>query len=201
MVKKATPKGAYPKGTRTSSRPRRVLKKTLTRGKKSSQKKVISHLVERSSQLLKTDKILVDNFVSLQKVMTNLAVKFDHLSTQLTKLLDLFEISAKALAEKDVHLDKERRDSKQILNKLENLEGQNKIIARGLSLMHDKIPHQEGFEEEQVPGQMQKPTVTGQMQKPTPQPMQRPAQSVQPQGPTDQYYKSISSQPKKLPRS
>ncbi len=159
--------------------------------KKKTSSKKSSHSVSKNNQLARTDKILVDNFVSLQKVMTNLAVKFDHLSTQLSNLLNLFEISAKSLAEKDVHLEKERRDNKQILNKLENLEGQNKIIAKGLSLMHDKIPHPEEIGEENSPGQMpQKPIMQN----------QAPPQSSQvPRGQGDQYYKSISSEPKKLP--
>ena len=46
-----------------------------------------------------TNQILVENFVSLQKVMTNLSIKFDNLSMQISKLLELFEISAKTLAE------------------------------------------------------------------------------------------------------
>ncbi|MBI2056746.1 hypothetical protein HYT91_00645, partial [Candidatus Pacearchaeota archaeon] len=32
---------------------------------------------------------LVENFVSLQKVMTNLSVRFDELSNQISKLLEL----------------------------------------------------------------------------------------------------------------
>ncbi|NMB66704.1 hypothetical protein GYA25_01435, partial [Candidatus Woesearchaeota archaeon] len=38
---------------------------------------------------------LIENFVSLQRVMTNLAVKLEDLSSQISKLLELFEISAK----------------------------------------------------------------------------------------------------------
>lgn len=41
------------------------------------------------------ENVLVENFVSLQKVMTNLSLKFDNLTNQISKLLDLFEISAK----------------------------------------------------------------------------------------------------------
>lgn len=84
-----------------------------------------------------TEKILVENFVSLQKVMTNLALKFDNLASQISKLLELFEISAKSLAHKDFSLEKGDKENKEVIAKLDNLIGQNKIIARGLTLMHE----------------------------------------------------------------
>ncbi|MCH8945452.1 MAG: hypothetical protein IIA85_00845 [Nanoarchaeota archaeon] len=83
------------------------------------------------------EKILIENFVSLQKVMTNLSMKFDNLASQISKLLELFEMSAKSLAHKDFGLEKEDKDSKEVIAKLDNLLGQNKIIAKGLTLMHE----------------------------------------------------------------
>lgn len=88
------------------------------------------------------EKILVENFVSLQKVMTTLSFKFDNLASQISKLLELFEISAKNLAHKDFGLEKEGKDNKEVIAKLDNLLGQNKIIAKGLTLMHEANPHQ-----------------------------------------------------------
>ena len=86
-----------------------------------------------------SNSILLENFVSLQRVMTNLAVKLDDLSSNLSKLLELFEISAKALAEKDFDVEK---DNKEILDKLNGLVDQNKILARGMALMHERIPRE-----------------------------------------------------------
>jgi hypothetical protein len=83
------------------------------------------------------ERILVENFVSLQKVMTNLSLKFDNLASQISKLLELFEISAKSLAHKDFGLEKESKDNKEVIVKLDSLLGQNKIIAKGLTLMHE----------------------------------------------------------------
>ncbi|MBI2044352.1 hypothetical protein HYT24_03245 [Candidatus Pacearchaeota archaeon] len=77
------------------------------------------------------EKILIENFVSLQRVMTNLSVKFDDLTRQLTKLLELFEISAKTIAEKKHFGDKEMTD------KLNNLVEQNKTLAKGITLLHE----------------------------------------------------------------
>ncbi len=56
----------------------------------------------KSKKLSRTelDKILIDNFINLQKVLTNLSVKFEDLSSNITKLLQLFEISAKSFGEK-----------------------------------------------------------------------------------------------------
>lgn len=81
----------------------------------------------------KVEHVLIENFVSLQKVMTNLAVKFDSLSSQISKLLELFEISAKTLAEKG-----EIGGDKKVAEKLDNLLEQNKIIAKGITLLHEK---------------------------------------------------------------
>jgi len=85
------------------------------------------------------EKVLVQNFVSLQKVMTNLSLKFDNLTGQISKLLELFELSAKSLAEKDFELDKSNKDNRKIMEKIEGVLDQNKTIARGLTLMNEKI--------------------------------------------------------------
>ena len=82
------------------------------------------------------EKVLVTNFVSLQKVMTNLSIDFNKLNTQISKLLELFEISAKALAEKDIKLDTGKGEKKMI-ERLDTLLDQNKIIARSLTLLHE----------------------------------------------------------------
>ena len=87
-----------------------------------------------------TAQVLLENFVSLQRVLTNLALKVDSLTTQISKLLELFEISAKALAEKDFEIEK---DSKNMLDRMDKLLDQNKVLARGISLMHERIPNQE----------------------------------------------------------
>ncbi|MCX6749047.1 MAG: hypothetical protein NT076_05585 [Candidatus Pacearchaeota archaeon] len=88
----------------------------------------------------KTEKLnqaLIENFVNLQKVMTNLAVKFDSLSDHISKLLNLFEISARSFAEKVPATDLEK--DKEFLDKLNTLLDQNKTIAKGLTLMEEKM--------------------------------------------------------------
>jgi hypothetical protein len=89
---------------------------------------------------IKVEKVLIENFVSLQQVMTNLAVKFDSLSNQISKLLELFEISAKTLAERGA-LGEDK--DKKVAEKLDSLLEQNKVIAKGIALLHEKnVPEQ-----------------------------------------------------------
>ncbi len=94
------------------------------------------------------DKMLIQNFISLQRVLTNLSLKLDNLANQTSKLLELFEISAKNLAKKDFAVDRDNRSSKEIMAKLDYLLSQNKILARGLTLLHE--PSSPGFEENQA---------------------------------------------------
>lgn len=109
---------------------------------------------------IKLERILIENFISLQRVMTNLAVKFDNLSSQISKLLELFEISAKTLAEKG-----SLTEDRKIMGKLDNLIEQNKVIARGVALIHEKES------EPQYPP-------SSQIQKPAQYPIQPPASRI-----------------------
>lgn len=93
---------------------------------------------EKSDTDIKLEKALIENFIALQKVMTNLSVRFDNLSDRINKLLDLFEISAKALAEKEANM--ELGNNKEVIDKLSNLEEQNKVIAKGITLLHERGP-------------------------------------------------------------
>ena len=109
--------------------------------KKKSKHKKTTHKIHYSEDN-NLEKILIENFVSLQKVMVNLSVKFESLSSQISKLLNLFVISAKSLSEKDFQLEKENKDIKKISEKMDNLLEQNKVLARGLTLLHE-APSQE----------------------------------------------------------
>jgi hypothetical protein len=97
---------------------------------------------------IKVEKVLIENFVSLQHVMTNLALKFDNLAGQISKLLELFEISAKTLAEKGPTA--EDKTNTGVMEKLDSLLEQNKVIARGIALIH------EGNAEQQPSPQIQR---------------------------------------------
>ena len=82
---------------------------------------------------------LIENFVNLQKVLTNLTIKFDGLSDNISKLLQLFEISAKSFIRKQE--EPGLGAEKELLRKLDSLLDQNKTIAKGLTLIEEKIRH------------------------------------------------------------
>lgn len=84
---------------------------------------------------------LIHNFISLQKALTNLTVKFDELSTNISKLLQLFEISAKSFAEKysSIEDNKTSEIDKDFIKKIDTLLDQNKIISKGIMLIEEKI--------------------------------------------------------------
>ena len=81
------------------------------------------------------DETLLDNFVNLQKVLTNLSLKFDELSSNMSKLLDVFEISAKNFAEKHP----EESEDKALAEKVNTLLDQNKTISKGIMLIEEKM--------------------------------------------------------------
>lgn len=83
---------------------------------------------------------LIENFVSLQKVMTSLSENFENLSNRMTELLDLFEESAKTLTAKDFKITEEKDNNPELLSRIDKLLEQNKIIARGITMIHDSKP-------------------------------------------------------------
>ena len=119
----------------------KVTTKKKTKAKKSTKKKAAKKkTVSRTSRPRQShnEKILIENFVSMQKVMTKMAENFDDLSKQISKLLKLFEDSAETLVEKDIKLQlSENGDQEEVLEKLNRVLEQNKIIAKGLTLMHE----------------------------------------------------------------
>ena len=114
---------------------KKPIKKVLVKKKIVPVKKKAVKVVYRDP--IHVERAIIENFVAFQKVMTNLSLRFDNLSSQISKLLALFEASAKNLARKDFNVEKGNQDSKEILSQLNTLAGQNKIIARGLTLMHE----------------------------------------------------------------
>jgi len=124
-------------------------KKRSTTRKKPAHKKVTHHAkprihhakeITQTATEVKVERILVENFVALQKVMVNLSGKVDSLIGKIEKLFGIFELSAKALAEKDFEFDKGSladENSETILQELHELKDQNKIIAKGLTLIHE----------------------------------------------------------------
>jgi hypothetical protein len=87
----------------------------------------------------KINVMLVENFVEIQKVLVNTAGKIEDLSLQISKLLQLFELSAKSFAGKVDEKVSEIEKDREFLTKLNALLEQNKLIAKGLTLMEENI--------------------------------------------------------------
>jgi len=89
------------------------------------------------------EQALVDNFISLQKVLTHLSIKFDEQANKMDKLLELFEISAKSFSEKYAEGYSEitsiNSGDAEFLKKLDSLLDQNKTIAKGIMMMEERI--------------------------------------------------------------
>ena len=141
--------------------------------KKKSEAKKKTERKSAPSKNINVEKALIENFVSLQKVMTTMAVKFDSLSNQISKLLELFEISAKGLAEKGYSM-----EDRKVAEKLDSLLEQNKIIAKGIALLHEK----ENYEQPQIPMQPPMQRFPMQQQRKIEMPRQQmPPQQMPPQ--------------------
>ena len=108
---------------------------------------------DKSMSKVELEHALVNNFTNLQRVLTNLAIKFEDLSNNMSKLLQLFEISAKSFAEKYSGKEAENQinnktqgqnqTDKEYLKKLDSLLDQNKTIAQGIMLMEERIRKRE----------------------------------------------------------
>jgi len=172
-----------------------MAKKGVSKKKTSNSKSKKSSSSKKSRS--NSEDALVENFVALQDVMTNLSERFDNLSKQISKLLELFEVSAKKLMEEDINLGESKEDTKEVIKKLDNLIDQNKTIARGLMLLHESNERDMG---RSPPPQMQQRPP--QMPSPNQPPMQRPmppnqrgemGQTKEENPDIGQYRKSISS--------
>lgn len=79
------------------------------------------------------EELLIENFVGLQHAMTNMSIKFGSLSDNISKLLQIFEESAKNFVSGG------KPDDTEMLAKIDSLLNQNKTIAKGLVLMEGKL--------------------------------------------------------------
>jgi len=117
----------------------KTVTKTITKAaknkrKKAAKKRAPSKTIKNQTRgLEKRDALLVENFVGLQKAMTNLSAKFSELSQNLNTLLGIFEAAAKTLAQSEKQVDKT------LTTKLDTLLEQNKSISREINMVDGKI--------------------------------------------------------------
>jgi len=112
--------------------------------KRSSSKKSIKKRSDKaieSSTRGQLDKAMMQNTISLQRVLTEVSTKLTGLTEKIEDLLEVFEDSAQAIVDKgfeDLSPKQNTEESKKILSKLDNLTEQNKLIARGLTIVSEK---------------------------------------------------------------
>jgi hypothetical protein len=131
-----------PKTSKTSKKRGTKSRGKTTHKKKTTTRKTRSSPRKRSE--IQIDKALTDNFITLQKIMVNFSTRFDALSNQISKLLELFEISAKSLARRDLETDRKDKDTKKIIEKLDTLSQQAGLIGKGLALIHETSTEKQG---------------------------------------------------------
>lgn len=160
--------------------------------KKKIQKK--KTIISMKKETKSTEQLLIENFVALQKVMANLSSRFDELSNKISSLLNLFEVSAQALAKRNFDLG---NNNQELIRKIDNIAQQNKIIARGVSLLHEDRAMQEPLQQSSTP---QRAFTQSRMAN---QPIQRPIPSSQRRFPMPSeergLTRSISNQNNSLP--
>lgn len=190
---KTSKKTAKKIGKKRKSTVKAVKKSTTKKGNK------VTKVIHESTKEIKVEKALVDNFIALQKVMVNLSLKFDNLTTQISKLLELFDISAKALAKKEFETEKESRDTHMVMQRLDNIAQQAGLIGKGLALIHEVNTERSDETDKKIkeiqepkmspppmqikqrPMTMQKPMLPSQMHS---QSNQLPQQQIQKQNPS-----------------
>ncbi len=115
-------------------KPKTIIVEKKVKATKKRRRRKTSSAPKKSQSDIQVEKLLIENFVSLQKVMTSMTIKFDNLASQMSKLLELFEVSAKSMAEKGFATN----EDKKVLEKLDSLLEQNKTFAKGIALLHEK---------------------------------------------------------------
>lgn len=170
-MKMARSKGAKKKSARKTKKMAR--EKTSEKTQDKISKKDFEEALEKSIEKklkkskIDVDKVLIENFVNLQKVLTDLTSKFDHLSINIAKLLHLFELSAKSFSggPGKSGLDED------FLKKLDALLDQNKVISKGIMLMEDRIRNRSASPASvRTDNQFRPALASGSMMKPRPLP-------------------------------
>ena len=83
------------------------------------------------------DRAIVENLIALQKINVNLTEKFDRLANEISQLLALFEVAARSFAKNAPSGEYEK--DKDFLEKIDKLLEQNKVLAKGLTIVEERL--------------------------------------------------------------
>ncbi len=121
-------------GTITTIKTIKTVKKSVKKKKKKKKSSRPKTYNKSRMTAKEREELLIENFVGLQKAMTHLSIKFEGLSTNISRLLEIFELSAKAQLEKSPDF-----PDKELLVKVNSIIDQNKTIAKGLVSLNEKV--------------------------------------------------------------
>jgi ABC-type transporter Mla subunit MlaD len=153
---KKTTSIAKKKSSSTSKKKKSPAKKRKRTSKETTVKsteviKIIQNAIDKTS---KRDDLIIENFVGLQKAMTNLSMKFSELSQNISSLLGVFESAARTLAESEKQVDRT------LTTKLDALIEQNKSLSREITQVDTKLkrgPNPALYSGSQIQTPQQKP--------------------------------------------
>jgi len=143
---------------------------------------------------------LIENMIHLQKVHTDLAEKFDKLSRQISELLVLFEMAARSFSKQQISPIITDRD-KEFVEKVDKLLDQNKTIAKGLTLMEERIRERTGMNDSSnIPVQPVQQSPQFQQQTSQPPSQFQMSRSMMPSQPVRQVeqIQQVQKQPEKM---
>lgn len=127
-----------------------VIKEKKTKGRKSTRKSSSDGIPKKKKMTAaQREEMLIENFVGLQRAMINLSMKFENLSDNISKLLNVFEVSAR-----DYMVNKGRTSpevDKDLLNRINMLIDQNKNIMGAIRSLEDKTKKQEPIKTPMAP--------------------------------------------------
>jgi hypothetical protein len=144
-----------------------VLKEKKTKSRKVS-KKSLGNLIPKKKKMTaaQREEMLIENFVGLQRAMINLSMKFENLSDNISKLLNVFEVSAR-----DYMINKGKTTpdvDRDLINRINMLLDQNKAIMGSIRALDEKVKKQEPVKPSPAPivppVQAQTPNVPAGMQ-------------------------------------
>jgi len=142
------------------------------------------------------NQLLIQNFLETQKVLVTLSIKIENLTTNIDRMFKLFEASAETLMKKEFASG--GQENKVILDEIEKIKDQTKLIAKGVTLIHGEIENPESPYTQlypKAPKQMpaQQPVQTPQFQAPIMPALNVPKQpSAYPEFSNNEYQQSIS---------
>lgn len=123
---------------KTSSKKKKVEKKDTELEDEEEHKEKKSKKKSSSAEDRRIEHAILHNLVELQKVQTDMSEKFGHLAKEISHLLALFEVTARNFAKNIPENDQFTKD-KEFLDKIDKLLDQNKTLAKGLTLMEERL--------------------------------------------------------------